>query len=103
EEARLLVLESNIHTLEKQASSEKAQIDVRKAKVWKQELENTRYENLYQNESATKQQLEDVQATLEVYRNDYLASINSYEAAAAKIDDVKAEIAVVKSEISRLK
>jgi len=103
EEARLLVLESNIHTLEKQASSEKAQIDVRKAKVWKQELENTRYENLYQNESATKQQLEDVQATLEVYRNDYLASINSYEAAAAKIEDVKAEIAVVKSEISRLK
>lgn len=103
ESAHLLVLESNTHTFEEIAESNKAQIDANKARVWKQELEHTRYQKLYQEESATKQQLEAVQATLEVYKNDHLTSINNYEASLAKINDINAEKEVVKAEIARLK
>ena len=103
ETARLLVLESNIHTLEEIAESNKAQIDANKARVWKQELENDRYQKLYEEESATKQQLEAVQAGLEVYKNDHLTSVSNYEASLAKINDIKAEKEVVKAEITRLK
>lgn len=103
ETAHLLVLESNIHTLEEVARSNKAQIDANKARVWKQELENDRYQKLYQEESATKQQLEAIQASLDVYKNDHLTSISNYEASLAKINDIKAEKEVVKAEIARLK
>lgn len=103
ESAHLQVLESNIHTLAEIAESNKAQIGANKARVWKQELENDRYQKLYQEESATKQQLEAVQATLDVYKNDQLTSVNNYEASLAKINDIKAEKEVVKAEIARLK
>lgn len=103
ETAHLQVLESNIHTLEEIAESDKAQIDANKARVWKQELENTRYQKLYQEESATLQQLEAIQAALDVYKNDYLTSVNKHEASLAKINDIKAEKEVVKAEIARLK
>ncbi|MBS1652098.1 MAG: HlyD family secretion protein [Bacteroidetes bacterium] len=101
--AHLKVLESNIRTIEDAAASNKAQISASKARVWKQELENERYEKLYKEESATKQQLEAVQASLEVYKNEYLASIKSYEASESKVEDIKAEKEVVKAEIERLK
>lgn len=103
EEARLQVLESNVHTLEKRAASDKAQINVHKARVWKQELENERYGKLYREESATLQQLEEVQATLDVYKNAYLSAVDSYEAALARINETEAEKGVVKAEIARLK
>jgi len=102
ETAHLDVLESTIHTLEKVAASNKAQIDANKARVWKQELENNRYEKLYKEESATKQQLEAIQASLDVYKNDELTSVNNYEASLAKINDIKAEKEVVRAEIARL-
>ncbi|MBS1646047.1 MAG: HlyD family secretion protein [Bacteroidetes bacterium] len=103
ETAHLQVLESNVRTLENVAEASKAQIAANKARVWKQELEDERYEKLYKEESATKQQLEAVQASLDVYKNDLLASTNSYEASLDKIEDVKAEKEVVKAEIARLK
>lgn len=101
--AQLKVLESHIHTLEKTAESARAQITATKAKVWKEQLEYTRYEQLYKEESATKQQLENIQATLDVYNSDHLSAQENYDAAISKINDVKAEREVVKSEIVRLK
>jgi membrane fusion protein (multidrug efflux system) len=101
-EAQLKVLESNTHTFEKIAQSAKAQIAANKAKVWKQQLENDRYEQLYKEESATKQQLEAIQATLDVYNSDYLSAQQNYDAATSKINDVQAEKEVVKAEIARL-
>ncbi len=103
EEAHLKVLESNINTLVNISESNKAQIEVTKAKVWKQDLENERYQKLFKEESVTKQQLENVQATLDVYKNEQLSSVNNYEASLAKINDIKAEMNVVKAEIERLK
>lgn len=101
--AQLKVLESNIRTLERNSRSARALMASAKARVWKQQLEYERYEQLYREESATRQQLEDVQATLEVYKNDHLSAQESYDASVSRIDDVKAEQDVVRSEITRLK
>ncbi|AEV97834.1 multidrug transporter [Niastella koreensis] len=102
-EAQLLVLESNIHTLERNADAVKAQIRANEAKVLKQKLDYERYTDLYKEESATKQKLEDIQAALDVSTSDYQTSQESYNAAESKIEDVRAEKSVVMAEITRLK
>ncbi|WP_348799091.1 HlyD family secretion protein [Flavobacterium adhaerens] len=101
-QAQLLVLNSNIETLEKTASASKSQISANKAKVWKQELDYKRYKQLYQEESATKQQLENIEATLDVNKSDYKTAVDNYGASVSKIEDVRAEKHVVKAEIGRL-
>jgi membrane fusion protein (multidrug efflux system) len=102
-EAQLLVLESNIHTLGKTAKAAQAQITANKAKVWKQKLEYDRYNQLYKEESATKQQLENIEATLGVDTSDYEAASNNYEAAASRIQDIQAEKAVISADLTRLR
>ncbi|MGZ3978882.1 MAG: HlyD family secretion protein [Flavisolibacter sp.] len=69
-EAQLEVLRSNIKTLQETAQAAKAQIATTVAKVWKQKLEYDRYNKLYQVESATRQKLEDIKATLDVYASE---------------------------------
>ncbi|HWV67958.1 HlyD family secretion protein [Chitinophaga sp.] len=102
-EARMEVLESNIHTLEKMANASEAQITAAKAKMWKQQLDYQRYNQLYNEESATKQQLENMQATLDVNTSDYQSSQDNYGAALSRIGDIHAEKRVVAAEIARLK
>ncbi|PZF74731.1 HlyD family secretion protein [Taibaiella soli] len=101
--AQLEVLESNTHTLHQTARSADAQIAANKAKVWKQKLDYDRYNQLYNEESATKQQLENMQATLDVNNSDYASANANYDAALSKISDVNAEKEVIKAEIVRLK
>lgn len=103
ETAHLKVLESNTHTTGKVAQAARSQIAANKAKVWKQQLDYDRYEQLYRDESATKQQLENIEATLEVNKSDYQSSIDNYEASLSKIHDIETEKTVVKAEINRLK
>ncbi|WP_343703962.1 HlyD family secretion protein [Chitinophaga sp.] len=102
-EAQLLVLESNIHTLHKTAEAARAQVAATKAKVWKQQLDYDRYLELYKEESATRQQLEHMQAALDVNTSDYRAAQDNHEAAVSRTADVRAEKAVVLAEIARLK
>jgi len=102
-EAQLLVLESKKHTLGKTAKAAQAQIAATKAKVWKQQLEYDRYHQLYKEESATRQQLENIEATLGVDTSDYEAANNNYEAAASRIQDIQAEKAVIIADLIRLK
>jgi membrane fusion protein (multidrug efflux system) len=102
-EAQLHVLESNIHTLQKSAASSQAQITATNAKVWEKQLDYDRYKQLYKEESATEQQLEHIQATLDVNKSDYLSAKENYDAATSRIEDIRAEKAVVLAEITRLK
>lgn len=102
-EAQLKVLESNIHTLEKSAASSQAQITANKARVWKQQLDYDRYKQLYNEESATQQQLENMQATLDVNKSDYESAKENYDAASSRIEDIRAERTVVLADIARLK
>ncbi|MEO8759323.1 MAG: HlyD family secretion protein [Bacteroidia bacterium] len=101
--AQLDVLESNIHTLQKTAESNKAQIVANQAKVLKQQLDYDRYEKLFKEESATKQQLEHMKATLDVSISDYQSAQDNYDASTSKIQDIQAEKEVVKAEVIRLK
>lgn len=102
-EAQLQVLESNINTIEKKADASKAQIAAAKAKVWKQQLDYDRYHQLYKEESATRQQLENMQATLDVNTGEYESARENYAAVVSRIEDIKAERAVVAAEIARLR
>lgn len=101
-QAQLGVLESTIHTMENEASSSKAQIAANKAKVVKEQLDYDRYAKLYKEESATKQQLEHVEAQLDVHKSDYTSAKETYDASVSKISDIIAEKSVVKAEIQRL-
>lgn len=58
---------------------------------------------LYNEESATKQQVEKVQAQLDVDKSEYKSSQENYAASLSKIGDIRAEKKVVKAEIQRLK
>lgn len=89
--------------MENEASSSQAQIAANKAKVWKQGLDYDRYLKLYNEESATKQQVEKVQAQLDVDKSEYRSSQENYAASVSKIEDIRAERNVVKAEIQRLK
>jgi membrane fusion protein (multidrug efflux system) len=100
--AQLKVLESTTGTTEKEAAAAMAQVDASKAKVWKQQLDYNRYKKLYDEESATKQRLEDVKATLAVNESDYKSSQDTYAASVSKINDIRAEKTVVQAEIARL-
>lgn len=102
-QAQLQVLETNIHTLEKTASAQQAQIAASKAKVWKQQLDYDRYKKLYDEESATQQQLEHLKAGLDVDESEYRSASDTYAAASSRIEDVRAEKAVVLAELHRLK
>lgn len=102
-EAQLGVLQSNITTMENEASASQAQIAAQKAKVVKQQLDYDRYLKLYNEESATKQQLENIEAQLDVNKGDYKTAQENYDASVSKISDTKAEKSVIKAEILRLK
>ncbi|AQX52760.1 MULTISPECIES: HlyD family secretion protein [Elizabethkingia] len=101
-QAELKVLETTAHTMLKEALASKEQIASNDAKVKKQELDYNRYKKLYDEESATRQKLEDVEALLKVNKSEYNASRESFLAAQSKIEDVEAEKQVVKAEILRL-
>jgi membrane fusion protein (multidrug efflux system) len=99
--AQIQVLESNVFTSSKTADGAQAQIAAAKAKLWKQEQEYDRYKKLYDAESATKQQLENVETALNVAKADYQSIINNYDAAASKVNDIRSQKAVLIAEIHR--
>ncbi|PSL29772.1 HlyD family secretion protein [Chitinophaga ginsengisoli] len=99
--AQIQVLESNVTTTTKTAEGTQAQIAAAKAKLWKQQQEYDRYKNLYDAESATKQQLENVQTALDVAKADYASIVNNYDAAVSKINDTRSQKAALMAEIQR--
>lgn len=96
------VINQQIQTLSAEAEEAKERINAAKAQVWKQQLEYERYEKLYEQKSTTAQQLEQVKATLEVYKSTLMQAEQHYLVAKAKIDNLKQEKFVVKAEQSRL-
>jgi membrane fusion protein (multidrug efflux system) len=100
--AQLLVLESKITTLKKNAQVNKSQIEVTKAELWKQDLEFTRYKKLVKVESATQQQLENVEASYNISKAEYQSAQDDYDAALSAVDDAKAQEAVLRAEVKRL-
>lgn len=99
--SQVTVLQSNIETASRNAQVNSAQIDAAKAKLMRQQQEYDRYKKLYDVESATKQQLENVETALSVAQSDYQAAVSNFQASQSKINDNKSQIAPVTSEIER--
>ncbi len=99
--AQIQILESNVITSSKTAEGTQAQIAAAKARLWKQQQEYDRYQKLYDAESATKQQLENVQTALDVAKADYASIVDNYDAAVSKINDIRSQKAALMAEIQR--
>ena len=89
-------------TLEKTAEVSKAQIAASKAKLWKQKLDYDRYEKLFEVESATAQQLENIKASMDVADAEFQAAQQNYQAALSKVNDFKFQQTVALAEVERL-
>ncbi|WP_449437000.1 HlyD family secretion protein [Pedobacter steynii] len=100
--AQIQVLQSNVLTLEKTAEVSKAQIAASKAKLLKQKLDYDRYEKLFEVESATAQQLENIKASMDVADAEFQAAQQNYQAALSKVNDFKSQQTVAIAEVERL-
>jgi len=101
ERSQIQVLESNVATAGKIAQVNNAQIASAKARLTRQQQEYDRYQKLFDLESATRQQLENVKSALDIAQSDYQAALSNYQAALSKVNDNKAQISPVLSEIKR--
>lgn len=99
--AGLTVLASNAQTLTKSAAVIKAAIAGAKARLINKQQEYDRYLKLFNVESATRQQLENVEAALAIARSDYEASQQNYASALSRINDISVQRAVSLTEIKR--
>lgn len=102
-EAQLKVLQSNKHTLGQVALVSEAPIAAAKAKLLKQQQDFERCTALYEAESATRQQLENARANLDVALSDYEAAKHNYSASLSKVEDVKTQQEVILADIKRLR
>lgn len=89
EEAEISVLSSQKQILEQEHASLKKSIQAAEARYHKQELEYKRYKYLYDEKSATSQQLEDVEAKLAVYKSELEALEHQLSASQERIVDVE--------------
>ena len=99
--AQVAILESNVSTTAQSSKVYQSQIAAAKAKLTHQEQEYDRYKKLYDVESATRQQLERVEAALAVARSDYNAALDAYQVSLAKISDAKVQQHALDAEIKR--
>ncbi|KLT65138.1 HlyD family secretion protein [Pedobacter sp. BMA] len=99
--AQVSVQQSNIKTAQSAASVTQAKIAAAKAKLWKAETDYNRYKKLFDAESATRQQLETIESTLQVAQAEYQAAKEDYVTAISKTNDIKAQSDVLESEIKR--
>jgi membrane fusion protein (multidrug efflux system) len=99
--AQVQVLESNIKTAGKEAQVNLAQIDAVKAKLWHQQQEYARFQQLVATASVTQQQFENIKAAMEIAQGEYRTIRNTYAAAAAKVEDIQSQKAVALAEVSR--
>ncbi|MFC0184293.1 membrane fusion protein, multidrug efflux system [Pseudarcicella hirudinis] len=99
--AQISVLESNTNTMNQVAKVSKSQIEAAKARLWKQEQEYIRYKNLFEAESVTGQQFENVKTALDVAKSEYQATLDAYSASLAKVHDTQVQKDVASAEIKR--
>jgi len=100
--AQLAVLQSNVLTLQKAADALQPAIAATQAKLLRQQQEEDRYRQLLAVESATRQQVEAVEANRAVAEADCQAARGSYTAAQGKVRDACTQQQVVRAEIERL-
>jgi membrane fusion protein (multidrug efflux system) len=99
--AQVQVLNSTIETSAKTSQVSQSQIAAAKARLLNKQQDYDRYKKLYEVESATKQQVENMQAALDVARSDYQSAMENYQASLSKVNDSRVQTAVLQAEIKR--
>lgn len=95
------VTQSNVSTASLAAQVSSAQITAAKAKLVRAQQEYDRYKTLFDEESATQQQMENVKTALDVATAEYQSTLNGYQASLSRVNDNKAQLAPQDEEIKR--
>lgn len=103
EEAEIHVLSSQKQILRQEHESLKRSILAAEARFHKQELEYNRYKYLFQEKSATAQQLEDVEEKLNVYESELNALKHQLDASEERVADVDVQKGVIGAERNKWK
>ena len=103
EEAQINVLSSQKQILSEERISIQKSILAAEAQVRKQKLEFDRYKFLFEEKSATAQQLEDVEAKLRVYESELEVLKHKLEASQERVVDVDVQKSVIGAEKNKWK
>lgn len=98
EDAQISVLSSQKQILKEEHESLKKSIVAAEARLHKQELEYSRYKYLFDEKSATAQQLEDVEAKLNIYKSELDAVQHQLTASQERVADVDVKKNVIGAE-----
>lgn len=97
--AKLDILAANEESQRRNIEVIQARISGSRAKVQQQEQEYERYNNLYKEESTTKQKLENVYTTMLINKSAFNETQASLKAAESKLNDLRAERNAILAEI----
>ncbi|WP_316778468.1 HlyD family secretion protein [Pedobacter antarcticus] len=99
--AQIGVLQNDVQSNAAVSVVTQSQIASAKAKLLKQQQDYDRYAALYKVESATKQQLENSKASLDVATAEYRAAVDNYQASLSKVEAIKSQKGVYQAEVKR--
>lgn len=100
-QAQLVVLASSIRSLETVTTVNQDQISAAKARLWQQEQDMKRYENLVREEAVTGQEFEQVKARYTVATSEYSASQNTLRTSVTRVDELRSRYALLKADLKR--
>jgi membrane fusion protein (multidrug efflux system) len=100
-QAQLVVLASSIRSLETVTTVNQDQISAAKARLWQQEQDMKRYENLIREEAVTGQEFEQVKARYTVATSEYSATQNTLRTSVTRVDELKSRYALLKADLKR--
>lgn len=100
-QAQLIVLNTSIRSLETGTSVNRDQVSAAKARLWQQEQDMKRYENLIREEAVTGQEFEQVKARYTVATSEYSASQNTLRTSFTKIDELQSRRALLSADLKR--
>lgn len=99
--AQLHVLAASISAAQTGTSINKDQISSAHARLWQQQQDIKRYENLMKEEAATGQEFEQVKARYDVAVSEYNAANNTLKTSYSKIEELKSRQALLQADIKR--
>jgi len=99
--AQLVVLAASISAAETGTSVNKDQIESAKARLWQQQQDIRRYENLVKEEAATGQEYEQVKARYDVAVSEFSAAGNTLRTSYTKIEELRSRRALLVADLRR--
>ena len=99
--AQIDVLNVNAQTAEKDVLVSRSKTEAAKARLEDAQKEYDRYKQLFDEESATGQQLDNKLAALQVTKADYEAALQAESLAQSKVNAIRTEIKAAQSEAER--